>query len=76
MADRPDLIQSELAGLAFDALQQCFRTGDIEALMQSTPMPFIWRQTIYIIIDPAAGGPQSDFAVVSFVKQKGIITVS
>ena len=33
VADRPDLIQSELAGLAFDALQQCFRTTDIERFM-------------------------------------------
>ena len=76
MADRPDLIQSELAGLAFDALQQCFRTNDIEALMNSTVMPFTWRQVIYIVIDPAAGGPQSDFAIISFTKEKGIITVS
>ena len=75
MADRPDLIQSELAGLAFDALQQCFRTNDIDALMNSMVLPFVWRQTIYIIIDPAAGGPQSDFAIISFTKQKGIVTV-
>ena len=75
MADRPDLIQSELAGLAFDALQQCFRTVDIEYLMNSTPMPFEWRQTIHMVIDPAAGGPQSDFAIVSFTKHRGIITV-
>ena len=25
MEDRPDLIASELSGLAFDSLQQCFR---------------------------------------------------
>jgi hypothetical protein len=76
MADRPDLIQSELAGLAFDALQQCFRTSDIEALMSGgATLPFAWKQTIYLVIDPAAGGPHSDFAIVSFTKQKGIITV-
>ena len=76
MADRPDLIQSELTGLAFDALQQCFRTADIDSLMNSEPMAFAWRQTIHIVIDPAAGGPHSDFAIVSFIKHKGIITVS
>jgi len=76
MADRPDLIQSELAGLAFDALQQCFRTADIDSLMNSEPPQFAWRQTIHIVIDPAAGGPHSDFAIVSFIKYKGIITVS
>eukprot|EP00961_Rhodomonas_salina_P063951 859499-Rhodomonas_salina.1 len=30
MQDRQDLIQSELAGLAFDSLQQVFRPVDIE----------------------------------------------
>ena len=28
MEDRPDLIASELSGLAFDSLQQCFRYAD------------------------------------------------
>jgi hypothetical protein len=76
MADRPDLIQSELAGLAFDALQQCFRTQDIDTFMSAAVLPFVWRQNIFIVIDPAAGGPASDFALISFTKQKGIITVS
>lgn len=75
MSDRPDLIQSELAGLAFDALQQCFRASDIDALMISEPPPFTWAQKIYIVIDPAAGGPQSDFALVSFYRQKGLFVV-
>ena len=76
MSDRPDLIQSELAGLAFDALQQCFRAVDIDALMVSDPPPFVWAQKLYMIIDPAAGGPQSDFALITFYRQKGIIVVS
>ena len=76
MADRPDLIQSELAGLAFDSLQQCFRTSDIEAVMTSKIPDLEWKQRIYIVIDPAAGGPQSDFAFISFFRQKGIICVS
>jgi len=76
MADRPDLIQSELAGLAFDSLQQCFRTSDIEAVMTSKIPELEWKQNIFIVIDPAAGGPQSDFALLSFFRQKGIICVS
>ena len=35
MQDRPDLIESELSGLAFDSLQQCFRPADIEVCMCS-----------------------------------------
>lgn len=76
MADRPDLIQSELAGLAFDALQQCFRATDIDALLTMKPPALEWKQPVYIIIDPAAGGPRSDFAVISLIRHKGMATVS
>ena len=76
MQDRPDLIQSELAGLAFDSLQQCFRPCDIE-LMFNQPVPFHdMHPIIYIFIDPAAGGPGSDYAVLSIVREKGLVTVS
>jgi hypothetical protein len=37
--------------------------------------PLEWKQQIFIIIDPAAGGPQSDFALLSMTRHKGIITV-
>jgi hypothetical protein len=43
--------------------------------MESIPVTFQWKQTIYIVIDPAAGGPQSDFAFISFYRYKGVITV-
>ena len=36
MQDRPDLIKSELAGLAFDSLQQVFRKTDIDDLFAAT----------------------------------------
>eukprot|EP00961_Rhodomonas_salina_P291277 3931860-Rhodomonas_salina.1 len=75
MSDRPDLIQSELSGLAFDALQQCFRAEDINVMMSMKPPATPWNAKVYTVVDPAAGGPQSDFAVVSFVREKGIITV-
>lgn len=97
MSDRPDLIQSELSGLAFDALQQCFRANDIEKMFSMIPPTIKWKNTVFIVsqggmidkiysisyffhgvqvIDPAAGGPQSDFAIVSFVREKGMATVS
>jgi len=63
-------------GLAFDALQQCFRAPDIDALMTMPPPTLEWRQAVYIIIDPAAGGPRSDFALISLVRFKGMATVS
>jgi len=76
MQDRPDLIQSELSGLAFDSLQTVFRSSDIEIMFQQDPPLPILNADIYIFIDPAAGGPQSDYALLSFQRQKGLITVS
>ncbi len=73
--DRPDLIKSELAGLAFDSLQQVFRKVDIDAMFAATPLDFAKDQEVFVIIDPAAGGPSSDYAVVSLVRQRGIVTV-
>lgn len=76
MQDRPDLIQSELAGLAFDSLQQVFRKSDVAIAFDSPCMPFVQDQVIWIVIDPAAGGPSSDYAVVSMCRHKGCVTVS
>lgn len=73
--DRPDLIKSELAGLAFDSLQQVFRKADIERMFNSDALALVQDQTVWIVIDPAAGGPSSDYAVVSVVRQRGTVTV-
>jgi hypothetical protein len=75
MQDRPDLIQSELAGLAFDSLQQVFRKSDIEIAMALRPLEMPDNPTIFVVIDPAAGGPQSDYAIVSIMRDRGNITV-
>ena len=75
MQDRPDLIQSELAGLAFDSLQQVFRKADLVLMFDTTHMPLPFDQTIWVVIDPAAGGPQSDYAVVSICRIKGCVVV-
>ena len=76
MSDRPDLIQSELSGLAFDALQQCFRASDIDAFFSAAPPSSIpWCQQLFMVVDPAAGGPHSDFALLTFMRLKGQIVV-
>lgn len=75
MQDRPDLIESELSGLAFDSLQQVFKPEHIEVMFkQPIPAPVI-NDDVHIFIDPAAGGPYSDYAVLSVTRQKGMITV-
>jgi hypothetical protein len=76
MQDRPDLIESELSGLAFDSNQQIFKTADIETMFIQTPPAPILNEPIYLFIDPAAGGPQSDYAILSVTRQKGMLTVN
>ena len=75
MQDRPDLIESELSGLAFDSLQSCFRSKDIESMFEQKHLQPNFDEEIYIVVDPAAGGPQSDYAFVSFTRHKGMIQV-
>lgn len=69
------LLMPRKQGLAFDALQQCFRTADIDRLLSMQAPPLEWKQNVYIIVDPAAGGPRSDFAIISMVRYKGMATV-
>ena len=73
--DRPDLIESELSGLAFDSNQQIFKTAHIEIMFNQPPPPSILNEAVYTFIDPAAGGPQSDYAVLSVTRHKGLLTV-
>ena len=75
MQDRPDLIQSELAGLAFDSLQQVFRKQDLILMFDTSALTLTLNQTVWIVIDPAAGGLQSDYALVSICRIKGCIVV-
>lgn len=75
LQDRPDLIQSELAGLAFDSLQQVFRSGDIALMFDTHGLDVERNTTIWLVVDPAAGGPLSDFAVVSICRTKGCVQV-
>ena len=73
--DRPDLIESELSGLAFDSNQQIFKTAHIDIMFSQPPPEPILNETVYTFIDPAAGGPQSDYAVLSVTRFKGMLTV-
>jgi hypothetical protein len=75
MQDRPDLIESELSGLAFDSLQQVFRSVDMDIMFSQPPPLWITNDPIHLFIDPAAGGPGSDYAILSVGRQKGLITV-
>jgi hypothetical protein len=75
MQDRPDLIESELSGLAFDSNQQLFKTAHLDIMFTQKPPELVLNEAIYLFIDPAAGGPQSDYAVLSVTRQKGMLTV-
>ena len=73
--DRPDLIESELSGLAFDSNQQVFKTAHIDIMFSQPPPDPVMNEAVFTFIDPAAGGPQSDYAVLSVTRHKGLLTV-
>ena len=75
MEDRPDLIQSELSGLAFDSCQQIFKSAHLDIMFTQKSPQMVLNEAVYIMIDPAGGGPNSDYAVLSVTRQKGMITV-
>ena len=75
MQDRPDLIESELSGLAFDSNQQLFKSAHLDIMFSQEPPPPVLNEAVYVFIDPAGGGPQSDYAVLSVTRQKGMLTV-
>jgi len=75
MQDRPDLIESELSGLAFDSLQQVFKAEHLEVMFKQPIPPPVINEDVHVFIDPAAGGPYSDYAILSVTRQKGMITV-
>lgn len=76
MQDRPDLIESELSGMAFESIQQVFRPADVDAMLYNiVPDMDETNERIFIVIDPAAGGPRSDYAIFSFVRKRGRVTV-
>ena len=75
MQDRPDLIESELSGLAFDSNQQLFKSSQLDTMFAQDPPTPVLNEAVYLFIDPAGGGPQSDYAVLSVTRQKGMLTV-
>lgn len=76
MEDRGDLINSELMGMAFDSCQAAFKSSFLEIMFMQKPPDFIMSEPIHIFVDPAAGGPGSDYAFVSITRYKGMVTVS
>jgi len=99
MQDRPDLIQSELSGVAFDSMQQAFRACDVDYMFKShlqqpernessaprleniatffameAPRDQI-APDIFVFVDPAAGGPQSDYAIITVLRSHGVMQV-
>lgn len=75
MEDRGDLINSELMGMAFDSCQAAFKSSFLEIMFSQPALDPIMSEPVYIFVDPAAGGPGSDYAFVSITRYKGMITV-
>ena len=76
MSDRPDLINSEMGGVAFNSVDQCFKQTLLKQMFEETiPLHIDFNTQFFVTIDPAAGGEHSDFAMVSFTCNHGIYKV-
>ena len=76
MSDRPDLINSELGGVAIGNQDQCFRAVDLKrAFDEAVPMEIKMTTPFFVTIDPCAGGEHSDFALVTTVISHGVFQV-
>lgn len=76
MSDRPDLIESEMGGVAFSSCDQCFRQVDLKRMFAGNfSVEIEWDTPFFITVDPTAGGEHSDFAVVSFIYTHGMYQV-
>jgi len=76
MSDRPDLINSEMGGVAFNSVDQCFKQALLKQMFSDAiPVRIEFNTRFFVTIDPAAGGEHSDFAMVSFTCSHGIYKV-
>jgi hypothetical protein len=76
MSDRPDLINSEMGGVAFSSIDQCFKQNDLKKMFTINIQFTISSGTpFFVTVDPAAGGENSDFAIVSFTVRHGLYKV-
>lgn len=55
MEDRPDLVESELSGVAANTLQSAFRTSDVDQMFDQPNTAPHHAEPIFLVIDPAAG---------------------
>jgi len=76
MSDRPDLINSEMGGVAFSSIDQCFKPALLKKMFdEQIPLTIDFNTRFFVTVDPAAGGQNSDFALVSFTVCSGVYKV-
>jgi hypothetical protein len=56
--------------------QQTCRKADVERMLYElrAPVPVIYED-VFIFVDPAAGGPGSDYGIMSVTRSRGIMVV-
>jgi len=53
------------------------RKADVERMLYElyAPVPIIYED-VFVFVDPAAGGPGSDYGIMSVTRSRGILAVS
>jgi hypothetical protein len=57
--------------------QKTHRKSDVERMIFDlrAPIPIIYED-LFIFVDPAAGGPSSDYGILTVARNRGILVVS
>ena len=71
-----DIANFQMQGLAFDSLETVFKATDVKMMLDLEPLAVPTNSTVFVVVDPAAGGPSSDYAVVSIARVRGTVNVS
>ena len=71
-----DIANFQMQGLAFDSLETVFKATDVKMMLDLEPLAVPTNSTVFVVVDPAAGGPSSDYAIVSIARVRGTVNVS
>ena len=65
-----------MGGVAFSSIDQCFKQALLKKMFESEiPLTIEFSTQFFVTVDPAAGGENSDFALVSFTVSCGVYKV-
>ena len=76
MSEHPDLINSEMGGVAGNSVDKYLKQSRLKQMFKKTiPIRIEFNTPFFVTVDLAASGEHSDFAMVLFSYNHGIFKV-